>query len=339
MATPPFVCSLRSKAEAGDSEIRDGPFARAVGRVVDGFAGPIGGLAQVVGVILSVVFFPFDLILRLAHLVGIPLLVGIQVLFPIVRPIATLTRLDAVVIASLALLLVVRIMLIPFARAAVRASTRLQVAGPRMKAIQQSHAGDKDAMNRALMQFYKEANLKPASCIGWLLPSVLVLLAFYGAIELLVTRSTVGTFNPRYVAQSSELSQHMGSLQYFVSWQMDLTVPLAEVGWCEALVPYAGLAIALLALTAYSASRLTLGQAASKPAVVTAVSVGTLVFVLPLPAFVLVLRLADSGYLLVQSRLLKRYRSAYARRLGSDPDFHRLVADAYTDAGMTLRRD
>src|SRR5437763_15060845 len=102
-------------------------------------------------------------------------------------------------IAIILLTIVVMIILTPFTVKSTRSMLAMQRLQPEIKRLQQQHKNDRQALNEAMMAFYKEHNVNP---LGGCLPMLLqmpVFFALYEAIRGL-------THNPpKVLAQSSEL--------------------------------------------------------------------------------------------------------------------------------------
>src|SRR5436305_4810828 len=102
-------------------------------------------------------------------------------------------------IAIILLTIVVMLVLTPFTVKSTRSVLAMQRLQPEIKRLQQQHKNDRQALNEAMMAFYKEHNVNP---LGGCLPMLLqmpVFFALYEAIRGL-------THNPpKVLNQSSDL--------------------------------------------------------------------------------------------------------------------------------------
>jgi YidC/Oxa1 family membrane protein insertase len=81
--------------------------------------------------------------------------------------------------AIVALVVVVRILILPLAVRQIHSMQNLQAHMPEMKAIQQRWKHDKQRMNQELMAFYKENKINPASSCLPILPQIPIFIALF----------------------------------------------------------------------------------------------------------------------------------------------------------------
>ena len=98
-----------------------------------------------------------------------------------------------------ALVVIVRILLVPLTVRQIHSMQNLQAHAPEMKAIQQRYKGDKQRMNQEMMAFYKENQINPASSC---LPILAQFPIFIGLFFVL--RDFDDEILPLYPASSTE---------------------------------------------------------------------------------------------------------------------------------------
>ena len=132
----------------------------------------------------------------------------------------------AIVLLTLAIMLV----LTPLTVKSTRSMLAMQRLQPEMKRLQQQHKNDRQALNEAMMAFYKEHNVNPLSGC---LPMLLQMPVFFGLYE-----SIRGlTHNPpKFLAHGSKLFKalcpHVGANGHCVSSETgkDLAISLKSFG-------------------------------------------------------------------------------------------------------------
>src|SRR5437899_10034862 len=82
----------------------------------------------------------------------------------------------AIVLLTLAVMLA----LTPFTVKSTRSMLAMQRLQPEIKRLQQQHKNDRQALNEAMMAFYKEHNVNP---VGGCLPLLLQMPVFFGLYE------------------------------------------------------------------------------------------------------------------------------------------------------------
>src|SRR3954468_19411249 len=83
-------------------------------------------------------------------------------------------------IAIILLTIVVMLILTPFTVKSTRSMQAMQRLQPEIKRLQQQHKNDRQALNEAMMAFYKEHNVNP---LGGCLPMLLQMPVFFGLYE------------------------------------------------------------------------------------------------------------------------------------------------------------
>src|SRR6266513_2151113 len=82
--------------------------------------------------------------------------------------------------AIVLLTLAVMLLLTPFTVKSTRSMLAMQRLQPEIKRLQQQHKNDRQALNEAMMAFYKEHNVNP---LGGCLPLLLQMPVFFGLYE------------------------------------------------------------------------------------------------------------------------------------------------------------
>ena len=156
----------------------------------------------------------------------------------------------AIAIALLTLL--VMVITTPFTLKGTRSMIQMQRLQPEMRKIQLKHKDDRQKLNEELMAFYKENQLNP---LGGCLPLLLqtpIFIILYNVIRGL-TRIEDGTFDPKYLKESSELYQALTPVDEMVAFGVNLaesaSQSLAHDGFLVAL-PHVILVL-IVALTSY----------------------------------------------------------------------------------------
>ena len=84
-------------------------------------------------------------------------------------------------VAIILLTLLVRFLLYPVAQKQIESQKKLQDLQPEIKKLQEKHKGDKEKQGRALMEFYKEKKVNPASGCLPLVIQIVFFIALYRA--------------------------------------------------------------------------------------------------------------------------------------------------------------
>ncbi len=84
-------------------------------------------------------------------------------------------------LAIIALTLVVRLILYPVAQKQLESQKKIQDLQPEIKKIQEKHKGNKEQQGKALMEFYKEKKVNPASGCLPLVVQIVFFIALYQA--------------------------------------------------------------------------------------------------------------------------------------------------------------
>jgi YidC/Oxa1 family membrane protein insertase len=84
-------------------------------------------------------------------------------------------------VAIIALTVFIRLILYPIAKKQIESQKKMQELQPEIKKLQDKHKGDKEKQGRALMEFYKENKVNPASGCLPLVIQIVFFIALYQA--------------------------------------------------------------------------------------------------------------------------------------------------------------
>jgi YidC/Oxa1 family membrane protein insertase len=84
-------------------------------------------------------------------------------------------------VAIVLLTVLIRLILYPIAQKQIESQKKLQDLQPEIKKLQEKHKGDKEKQGRALMEFYKEKKVNPASGCLPLIVQIVFFIALYRA--------------------------------------------------------------------------------------------------------------------------------------------------------------
>lgn len=114
-------------------------------------------------------------------------------------------------VAIILLTILVKLALLPLANKALRSQRRLQVLQPELKKLQEKHKGDREAMTREIMAFYKKEGVSPASsCLPTLVQIPLLITLFY-VFRDPFTEGHLGRLYD-FVGRPTELDSHFAGL-------------------------------------------------------------------------------------------------------------------------------
>lgn len=148
-------------------------------------------------------------------------------------------------IAIIGLTLVVKLALAPVTLKGTRSMLALQRLQPEMKRLQEKHKNDRQALNEAMMAFYKEHQVNPvAGCLPMLL-QMPVLFVMFQVISGLTRKGS-----PKYISESSGLYEALVEQgQEIKSFGIHLARTASQASGVDALPLY--LLIALVVITGY----------------------------------------------------------------------------------------
>ncbi len=122
-------------------------------------------------------------------------------------------------------LLTVGIMVLttPFTLKGTRSMVKMQLLQPEMRRLQLKYKDDRQKLNEELMAFYKANNLNP---LGGCLPMLLqapIFIVLYRVIRGLTERGPDGHFVPKYLSDSSALSEALHKTTEMMAFGIDLS--------------------------------------------------------------------------------------------------------------------
>lgn len=104
----------------------------------------------------------------------------------------------------------------------------MQRIQPEMRRLQQQHRGDRQKLNEEMMKLYQEHKVNPlASCLP-LLAQMPIFIIMFRVLHGLTNRGPSGTFDPDYIAESSDLYQSLASKTEMLSFGLDLSLTPVE---------------------------------------------------------------------------------------------------------------
>src|SRR3954464_14956783 len=118
--------------------------------------------------------------------------------------------------------LIIMVLVTPLTLKGTRSMMQLQLLQPEMKKIQAQYKDDRQKLNEEMLRFYRENNINP---LGGCLPLLIQLPVFfilYRVIRGLTQIGPDGTFDPKYVAKSSNLYKALDNQREMKAWGMDL---------------------------------------------------------------------------------------------------------------------
>ena len=165
--------------------------------------------------------------------------------------------------------LVIMLVLTPLTLKGTRSMMTMQALQPEMKKIQAQYKDDRQKLNEELLRFYKENKINPlGGCLPLLVQAPIFIILYNVLVGL--TNKPDGTFQPKYLDESSKLYQSLHGETEMRSWGMDLsksvTAVMSDSGFGKA-IPFI-IMIVLVAATSIIQQRQISGRnpaAASNP--------------------------------------------------------------------------
>ena len=145
------------------------------------------------------------------------------------------------------LTIIINIIIFPLTHRQTRSTKRMQDAQPEMKKLQKEHRDNKEELNKAVAELYKEKGINPLGCILPLLVQMPVWFALFRVLrEPLV-----------FVPLESDLSVFLENVTRPLFYNMDLQIPPSEVsGWVER-IPYLVLILAVVGTALFQQNQIT----------------------------------------------------------------------------------
>ena len=241
-------------------------------------------------------------------------------------------------IAIAMLTLCVMIVLTPLTLKGTKSMLQLQKLQPQVKRLQAEHKGDRQKLNEEMMALYKENRINPLSgCLPLLLQAPIFFILYrvlsgltrtcpsdgeIGGVSCASVGSSVGTFFPDYVKQSSELFQSLVGKTEMLAFGLDLSKPATQQlseGFINGL-PYLILVLVVGALSYYQqrqvSSRMKDNVNPQQQMIMKVLPAFFALISLTLPAGLIVYFLTSSCYRIAQQAYITRrfYRDEGSER-------------------------
>jgi len=231
-------------------------------------------------------------------------------------------------IAIALLTLCVMIVLTPLTLKGTKSMLQLQKLQPQVKRLQAEHKGDRQKLNEEMMALYKENRINPLSgCLPLLLQAPIFFILYrvlsgltricpsdgeIGGTTCASVGSSVGTFFPDYVKQSSEIFQSLVGQTRMMGFWLDLSKPATEQlrdGFINGL-PYLILVLVVGALSYYQqrqvSSRMKDNVNPQQQMIMKVLPAFFALISLTLPAGLIVYFLTSSCYRIAQQAYITR---------------------------------
>lgn len=210
-------------------------------------------------------------------------------------------------------LLTITVMLVlsPLTWKGTRSMLAMQRLQPEIKRLQAKHKNDRQALNEAMMAFYREHKVNPLSgCLPMLVQFPVLIVMFN------VIRGLTHSGGPKYVSKATELYQDLKeSGGHMISLGMDLSKTASGTGGTDAIPLY--LLILLVTASSYWQSRQTTARnpaaAQANPQMQMMTRIFPLlsgVISLTLPAGVVLYFLVSNLFRIAQQTLMYRFDPA-----------------------------
>jgi YidC/Oxa1 family membrane protein insertase len=132
--------------------------------------------------------------------------------------------------ASIALVAFVVMMLIfPLTLKSTKGMLEMQRVQPEMRRIQQQYRNDRQKMNEEMMKLYQEHKVNPLSSCLPLLAQMPIFIIMFRVLHGLTDKGADGTFDPDYIAKSSELFASLDKKTEMLSLGLDLSLRPVDV--------------------------------------------------------------------------------------------------------------
>lgn len=126
-------------------------------------------------------------------------------------------------IAIMLMTLLVMLVTTPLTLKGTKSMVKLQLLQPELKKIQEKHkGGDRAELNQEMMQFYQENQVNPVGGCLPLLVQAPVFFLLFRLIEGMTRNGDDGTFDPKYLDESSNLYRALDNQTEMVAFGLDL---------------------------------------------------------------------------------------------------------------------
>ncbi len=162
--------------------------------------------------------------------------------------------------AVVILTLLLRLLLLPFSWSSLRAAIKMRRFAPELEKLKRRHKGDKQALAKAQMEFYRQKGINPAGgCLPQII-QILVLIALYQAFrQVLASGTALAAMQPLFY-QFLHLPALANFSRHF--WYLDLQKPdiIRFAG-----LPLPGIFLFGAAITQFLSSKLMMPAPAAAP--------------------------------------------------------------------------
>jgi YidC/Oxa1 family membrane protein insertase len=131
---------------------------------------------------------------------------------------------------AIALVAVVIMMLVfPLTMKSTKGMLEMQRLQPEMRRLQTQHRGDRQKLNEEMMKLYQEHKVNPlASCLP-LLVQMPIFFIMFRVLHGLTEMGEDGTFDPRYISETSELYISLDKSSEMLAFGLDLALRPSDV--------------------------------------------------------------------------------------------------------------
>ncbi len=124
---------------------------------------------------------------------------------------------------------VIMMLVFPLTMKSTKGMLEMQRLQPEMRRLQTQHRGDRQKLNEEMMKLYQEHKVNPlASCLP-LLVQMPIFFIMFQVLHGLTRRAEDGTFDPKYISQSSELYISLSGQTEMIAFGLDLALRPADV--------------------------------------------------------------------------------------------------------------
>lgn len=251
----------------------------------------------------------------------------LEFVYSLVRPLGLETE-ASLVLSTIALVLVCRIFLyLPIRVRAHRNALIQHLIQPQVVNIQRKYKGKRDAESQKrfqeeTLQLYRASKSDPLRTYLPILIAIPLLGGLWGLMKALLSLGDSGRLKPGLIGPESALSTDLTGLTGVSVLGMDVAIPPLSLGVCRQSLPYL-VTLGVLILCQLVVSRhafVASSQSGAGPGVMVLGLV--LAGAVAIPILIILLRIADSLYLIGEQAYLMRRTRKLRLRLRDDPDFY-----------------
>ncbi|MCD0445823.1 YidC/Oxa1 family membrane protein insertase [Glycomyces sp. A-F 0318] len=327
---------MPAPAAPGKSELGEGPFTRGIDSSLDRLRDALqswGPFFDAMKTFFGWVVAPFALLVWITTPVALALAYGVEGTYTAISLIPAPPCTSMVLLAAVALLVLLRLLMLPMQLRGARSGANMSRLAPRVKALQERYKGDRGTLQKEMMELYRVERVNPMMSCLVVIVMVLFAAGAWRMLKGLAVKGENGMFNPDFLHEGSNLRDYLTGIDGIDSWGMNLLVSVGEVGFCQALVPYAvthvvSIVLALIQTSFTIKAARRLPHAKGAYLALMCFGIGTLLF---LPMFLVILKIVDSTQSWIQTTYIKRKVAGELRRLRDDQDIQRNVGENVAD--------